>query len=269
MTHNNAKEMALFEHRFWLQIFGDHSRFILNALSPMETCYVQRANGFIKLFDNLLEKARKSISSEKLHELNYEAYSAAMKIRELKLDILSKQIAKQIRIGISPSFINLMLNEVEQYICILNDLIKGDMLSTKDIQLHLFWLEDGMGHADAIANALDSTQKEVIEKSREYTSIFTDLYIKTVKYNGYSRTGICDFAALKKLNIDVDYIMSGFKEFLKDLECDILEKEVLGTIFPLMVEHMYREECYYLTKLSMVSETEAPKCDPTKPRIEE
>jgi hypothetical protein len=30
------EEEALFEHRFWLQILGDHARFILNALSPKE-----------------------------------------------------------------------------------------------------------------------------------------------------------------------------------------------------------------------------------------
>ena len=34
---NNIKEMAPFEHHFWLQILGDHSRFILNALKMGKT----------------------------------------------------------------------------------------------------------------------------------------------------------------------------------------------------------------------------------------
>jgi hypothetical protein len=265
---NRINEISLFEHRFWLQILGDHSRFILNALSPKETHFIHEATQFINVFDDLLEKARRQLSTENLHELNYKTYSAAMKIREFKLDILSRQIGKQIKINLSPTFVNLMVNEVEQYLCILNDLIKGEMPSFRDTNLHLFWLEDGIGHAEAVANALDSTQEELIKKSREYSKIFSDLYFKTIKYKGYLRTGICDFNALRKFNIDVDNIMSCFKKFLKELECNLLEKEVIGTIFPLMAEHMYREECYYLTKLSWVSDTKTPECDPTKPRIE-
>lgn len=268
MAHNSIKEISVFEHRFWLQILGDHSRFILNALSPKETHFIYQANQFINLFDNLLGKARRQISSENLHELNYKAYSAAMKIRELKLTILSKQIQYKIYINLPPTFINHMLNELEEYLGILNDLIKCNMSSSRDIHLHLLWLPDGVGHAETIASTLDMTQRELIKKGKEYSKLFTDLYLKTIEYKGYTRTGICEFPALKKLNIDVDNAMNCFKNFLKQLEEEILEKKVLGTIYPLMTDHMFREECYYLTKLSMVSDIEDPECDPTKPRIE-
>ena len=50
----NYLQVALFEHRFWLQILGDHSRFILNALSPTETKEIQIAENFIPIFDQLL-----------------------------------------------------------------------------------------------------------------------------------------------------------------------------------------------------------------------
>ena len=36
----------------------------------------------------------------------------------------------------------------------------------------------------------------------------------------------------------------------------------------LMAEQMFREECYYLTKLSMVSEIDTTECNPTEPRVE-
>ena len=39
-------------------------------------------------------------------------------------------------------------------------------------------------------------------------------------------------------------------------------------IFVAHINHMIREECYYLTKLSMVSHIKNPECDPTKSRIE-
>lgn len=35
-----------------------------------------------------------------------------------------------------------------------------------------------------------------------------------------------------------------------------------------MADHMFREECYYLTKLAMVAGTKNPTCDSTKPRTE-
>lgn len=269
LAHNNIKEMAIFEHRFWLQILGDHSRFILNALSPKEKTYINEANEFIDLFDELLEKSRKPISSEDLHELNYKGYSAAIKIRQFKLTILSKQIEDKININLPPTFINHMLNELEEYIYILNDLIKGNMPSIKDIHLHLLWLSDGVGHADSIAAALDSTHKILIKKSKEYSKLFTDLYLRTIEYKGYTRTGICDFPALKKLDIDADETMNCFKNFLKELGEEILEKKILGTLQPIMADHMFREECYYITKLSMVTDIEAPKCDPAKHRIDE
>lgn len=269
MSNVSIKDASLFEHRFWLQVLGDHSRFILNALSPKETAFIAQAKKFIILFDDLLEKSRKSISSENLHHLNYDVYSAVMKIRQFKLTILSKQIVDKININLPPTFINHMINELEEYILVLNDLIKGKVPPIKDLNLHLLWLSDGFGHADAIAGTLDMTHKELIKKSREYSKAFTNLYLQSIEFMGYTRTGICDFPALAKLNINADEVMNCFKDFLKELEMDILDKKVLGTIYPLMLNHMFREECYYLTKLSMIANTDSPECDPTKPRIEE
>lgn len=268
MSSSKIREMSIFEHRFWLQILGDHSRFILNALSPEETRFIDDATQFIKLFDYLLEKARRPISLENLHDLNYKAYSAAMKIRELKMVILSKQITDKIKINIAPTFINHMVNELDEYIFILNHLIKGNIAPIGDINLHLLWLPDGSGHASTIASNLDMTYKELIKKSVTYSKDFDNLYLRTIEYKGYTRSGICGFPALKRLNADANEIMNCFKIFLKKLEIEILEKKVLGTIYPLMLNHMFREECYYLTKLSMVSDINSPECDPTTPRIE-
>ncbi|MEQ8155061.1 MAG: DUF2935 domain-containing protein [Clostridiaceae bacterium] len=195
------------------------------------------AEGFINLFDNLLEKSHKSALAEDLSELNCEAYSAASKIRDFKLTILSKQLEEKISINLPPTFINHMINELDEYIMILNTLIMGNAPSARDIHLHLLWLSDGAGHASTIASNLDVTQKELIKKSKEYSKVFTDLYLRSIEYNGYTRTAI-------------------------------LEKKVLGTLSPLVTDHMFREECYYLTKLSMVSDTNDPGCNPAKPRIE-
>jgi len=51
-------QSALYEHRFWLQISGDHARFICNTLSPIEDQDVQVAASHIEAFNQLLEGAR-------------------------------------------------------------------------------------------------------------------------------------------------------------------------------------------------------------------
>jgi hypothetical protein len=268
LKFNSIEELTLFEHRFWLQILGDHSRFILNALSPNESTFIHEAENFINVFDNLLVKSRQQLSAEEISILNQQAYSAAMQIRKYKLRILTEHIQGKITISLPPTFINHMLNELDSYLCILSFLIRGKASRFKDIELHLLWLPDGSGHASTIVSQLDMTEKALIKISREYSKRFDNLYLSTIEYNGYTRTGICDFPALKKLNIDANETMTCFKEFLNELKDKIIEKKVLGTLSPLAADHMSREECYYLTKLSMVSDIKAPECDPTKARIE-
>lgn len=57
--------------------------------------------------------------------------------------------------------------------------------------------------------------------------------------------------------------------FLNELEELKINKEVLAVLTPLMADHMAREECYYLLKLSESAEIiSAPSCDPTKPRVQ-
>ncbi|MFL0245559.1 DUF2935 domain-containing protein [Candidatus Clostridium stratigraminis] len=77
-----------------------------------------------------------------------------------------------------------------------------------------------------------------------------------------------DFPELRKHNEDADKKMTCFKEFLKGLEEGVTEKKILSILSPLVPDHMYREECYYLTILSMVANTKNPECDPTKPRVQ-
>jgi hypothetical protein len=265
---NSIHEIALFEHQFWLQILGDHSRFILNALSPKESYFIQQANQFMKQFDKLLSKSYQTYSDEAIAELNSEAYAAGVKFREFKLAILYQQIVEKIEIHLQPTFINHMVNELEEYLMILYSLLQGNLPESSDLQLHLLWLIDGAGHASTIACSLDETEKELIEKNRDFSKTFTNLYLRSIELNGFTRTGVSEFPALKKHNVEVEVLMNNFKEQLFELKRTIKEKLVLGTLTPLMMDHMYREECYYMTKLSMVSEVRNPECDPTKAREE-
>ncbi|SHJ91949.1 protein of unknown function [Clostridium cavendishii DSM 21758] len=268
MEQSSIKKLTIFEHQFWLQILGDHARFILNGLSPNETTFIKKADMFISKFDNLLDLSKQKLSNDELDELNTEIYKVALKFREFKLDIINKQLTDKIDISLSSTFINHMVNELDDYILILTALIKESYSHANPIHLHLLWLSDGAGHASIIASNLDITQKQLIKIMRMYSKNFDNMYLKAIEYKGYMRGGLTDFPALNKLNLDVDEIMNSFKEILKELRENVLNKKVLSILPPLSYDHMFREECYYLTKLSFVANINKPNCNPAKERIE-
>ncbi|PZE20993.1 DUF2935 domain-containing protein [Paenibacillus xerothermodurans] len=260
---------ALYEHRFWLQVLGDHARFIKNALSLHEGEEIMRADCFIRSMDQLLEQSRREVAPAQLKEITQAAFQRAQEIRAFKLHLLERQLTGKIGFLLTPTFVNHMVNEVEEYLRILAFLQAGEPVPVFDeIHHHLVWLADATGHAAAITGNLDMTEKRLMDMSRTFEQHFQDYYLKAVELAGYMRTNLSKFPALSRFNEEVELEMALFKQFLRELESLALTKEVLAVLSPLMADHMAREECYYLTKLAQVSEIKPPNCDPTKPRTD-
>lgn len=258
---------AWYEHRFWLQILGDHSRFIYNALSPKEINDIRKAAQFITVFDQLLRQAREPSAS--LEAVNSQALDATTQLRAFKLDLLDRQLLGQVSVALSPTFFNHMVNELDEYMRILESLQDGNGVPTFSSLHHdLLWLPDAAGHAGAIAADLDGVEKRLIEKSQKFEKHFNDYYLKAIELVGYFRTLRDQYPALKKFHADVNLEMAVFMTFLKEIEELELSEELLSRIDPLMPNHMYREECYYLRKLSESGQIPAQDCDPTRPRVE-
>jgi len=263
------EQAALYEHRFWLQILGDHARFIFNALSPRETNEIQRANSFIQLFDELLMEARRELSADALALLNQEAARSANEIREFKLHLLRRELVGEIAIELPPTFLNHTLNEVGEYLRKLSYILKGQIPPVVNpIHHHLLWLPDASFHAAIIWSRVDAVERRLISRSRVFEKHFDDLYLKAIELAGYMRTNLRQFPALSAFNRDVDLEMTFFMKFLTELEEMEINKTLLGTTAPLLFDHMWREECYYLTMLSQSEDTPRPDCDATKPRVE-
>jgi hypothetical protein len=262
-------ESALFEHRFWLQVLGDHSRFIFFSLAPTETEYILLAQEFILLLDKLLEEAVHTKSENELVELNQKAYEATLRLREFKLELLSMSLASNLKIQLPPSFINDMVNELEEYIYILNNIRNNDTVFVHPIHYHMLWLSDAVGHAASIEAELDFVEADLIDQASRYKQQFQDLYLKALIMNGYLRTEIETFQALIRLNEQAATAILSFTEYLDSLRDKRTDHKVLGTLMPLMADHMSRESCYYLWKLSYSTPTiRRPDCDPTRPRQE-
>ncbi|HET7658405.1 MAG TPA: DUF2935 domain-containing protein [Bacillales bacterium] len=270
MSNRLLEQTAVFEHSFWLQVLGDHSRFIFHALPASERAYWQQAELYIQHFDQLLQKVRASGNQPvPLQEITQSAYQLASQFREFKLFILRRQLVGTLSFNLSPTFVSHMVNELDEYIRILSYLLQQQVPPPAHVvHHHLLWLLDATGHAGSIKAELDLTEHQLKMKSHKFFSDFQHFYLKALEMAGYLRTNLDRFPALSRFNHQVKLEMVVFQEFLKELAEMELNKEDLSTMFPLMADHMYREECYYLMKLSEVTELSPPECDPAKPRME-
>lgn len=264
----NITACIVFEHRFWLQILGDHSRFIYVSLSPKETSEIETARCFIKRFDELLEIARRRACD--LRQLTEEAWEATKDLREFKLHLLRRHLVDGIEIHLSPTFINHMVNELEEYGLILQSLLnEGKLPACHPVHYHHIWLLDAVGHAGTIYCELDSVENELKQKSKCFEQTFEGFHQKAMEFQGYLRTCLDDFPALYRFNCQVNREMGEFMGFLAELVELRIDLQALGTLAPLAPDHMWREECYYLTKLAQAGAVPAPDCDPAKPRLKE
>ncbi|MUG71456.1 MULTISPECIES: DUF2935 domain-containing protein [Paenibacillus] len=269
MKNSEVIESALFEHRFWLQVLGDHARFIRVSLPVDEREEAQRALGFVQAFDDLLKKARSDKFPAEAGALTQDAYGLTQDLRAFKLRLLERHLIGKIAIQLPPAFLSHMVNEAEEYLRVLGYLLSGRPAPVFDaVHHHIVWLQDAYGHAGSIAAGLDMTESRLVELARSFDRQFREYYLKAVELAGFLRTNIKKFPALARFNKEVELEMTLFKQFLSELEELRLSGQALGVLSPLMADHMAREECYYLLKLSQVSEIKAMSCDPTKPRTE-
>lgn len=271
MNDGLFEQTAVFEHSFWLQVLGDHSRFIYYALPASERAYWHQAELFIQRFDQLLHEVRISGNDRsRLQQITQNASPLVTQLRDFKLHILNRQLSGTLHFSLTPTFVNHMVNELEEYERILSYLSKQQVPPrVHAVHHHLLWLLDASGHAGSIDASLDIVEYQLKEKSRKFTRTFEHFYLKAVEMAGYLRTNLDRFPALSRFNRQAKLEMAIFQEFLHELEEMELKNEDLSSFSPLMADHMYREECYYLTKLAEVSELSPPHCNPAKQRVEE
>lgn len=241
---------AVFEHRFWLQVLGDHARFIHDSLYPSEKDDISKATYFIQQFDQLLAQV-KMLNESNMQPFTNKVEQAANQLRDFKLSIIKRHITGNMKIHLTPTFINHMVNELEEYLLILSYLKQGKAPPIfHELHHHLLWLVDASGHAGAINDRLDGVEKRLKEKSHTFTKHFDQFYLKAIELTGYLRTNVSKFPALSKFNHDVEVEIGLFKTFLNELEEMELNAEVLGIFSVPMADHMAREEQYYLMKLA-------------------
>jgi hypothetical protein len=264
-----SREEALFELRFWLEMLGDHIRLIYDSMSPKEVTNIQQAGSLMNRYDDLLERARQPVSDQQLGAVLSESKQAGEQLRVFKLKMLEKHLIGKVATSLPPSFYAHMVDEVDEFLRLLSYFVQGQTPpAVHPLHHDLLWLLDASGHADAIHDRLDFREEKLKEKVSHFVKDFATLYLKAVDLNKYLRSGVFEFPALDKFHRDVEPEMLYFQNLLRVLEELRLNKETLGVLMPLHVDHMFREECYYLIKLSQTGQVKRPTCDPAKPRTE-
>ena len=247
---------------------GDHARFIFYGLSANETTYIQMSQDFIINFDVLLKTSRRQLTKSELVNLNQRILPLINQFRDFKLHLLNLTLDSNINLHIPPSSINDMLNELEEYVKTMKAQIDHEPSLFHPNHYHMFWLADALGHASSVSSHLDYMEHKLIEESNCFKMKLSNLSMRANIMNGYLRTQK-KFPSLEQLNEEVGILIYNFKEFLEDIRDKSIDKRVLGTLTPLMVDHMAREECYYLWKLTRVAGLiNRPNCDPTRQRID-
>jgi hypothetical protein len=179
MNYTSLEQASLFELRFWLQILGDHARFIHSSLDADEREEIIRAEMFIQSFDSLLASVRTELPVHSIHDLNKAALQKGHEIRFFKLHLLKRQLSGKININLPPTLLNHMVNEVEEALSIFQSLQTGQIPPLQDaLHHHLVWLQDAIGHAASVGRGLDLVEKSLKVKSDGFFKHFEEFYLK-------------------------------------------------------------------------------------------
>lgn len=238
----------LFEHRYWLRILRDHLTFFLDKLSGEEDKEHLVAHELKRRLKEQLVvvEQQKAIDIESLINIVKE-------VREFKVHLLRRLTAKgdNFRLALPPTFIDGTLIELDQYLRILGANIDCKPYTITILDIHCMYLLDAADHAQYIADALDPIEKDLKKKFKKMAKKFTGLHGKAdmlISYLNHLNEGV---EAIERLNASSVDKINMFVDMLVDLYNALLNKEVLGTFSLLTLDHMLREEAYYLMKLGI------------------
>ena len=244
-------DAVLQEHRFWLQIMGDHARFVYHALAPNETGELFRVKPYILLFDNLTLMAQRPAASA-ADDLPAQALKNTQDFYALLLQLLSLTLSGQLTVGLSSTCFNHMLNETEEYLLTLESMKGGTVPLFYPVHYHVLWLSDAAGHASAVLSGLDETERDFIKEGGDFQRRFTGPLFEGAGaqrlYSDEASELPGDGTAERTGGGGDDGFPDLSRVGARDLRRD---GSLLGTLMPIAADHMAREACYYLQKLSL------------------
>lgn len=233
--------------RFWSGIMRDHAEFFLVALSSREQEFIRIAEYFKSSFS--------AIHDELKNMRKYNEVKTLPPILPLLMDFIhfKKCAARRllqcnIELNFPPSFVNHMISEALEFCQELYKIQKNPSPSPiqEIIDLHKVWLPDASGHASAIACGFDPTENELIKRANNYKTNFNNLYLKAIALGQMLERAALKDGSLSHFNHTIQKELADFICFINEIQELREECKALGTLYPLLLNHMTREEQYYI-----------------------
>lgn len=243
-TDGSAFGDPTWQHRFWLQILGDHARMIESKLAITEMAFLEQARNLKVMLDREVASVMEGKTDTARINVTI-AESMAFKGR-----ILARYLEGKIALSMAPTFINHMLNEEEMYLTIVKHFEAGKPVDIHVLHQHKLWLKDAEGHADALKCELDAIEGVKRKKLMKLCKKFKMLSEKAHEFVGYMRSGVRDFPALGRLADDSSKAILLFAKCIKELKEMKDTDQVMSISSTLEYDHMLREEAYYLEGLA-------------------
>ncbi|GGA69907.1 DUF2935 domain-containing protein [Ornithinibacillus halotolerans] len=233
---------ASFEHKFWLQALYNHTQLINDSLHHQEESDILDTNNLLKTFEHLLEESN-YLSDRNVIAFTKKAETITERLKEIKLSIIERQLFGSIRIQLSPSIINQMVNEIDEYMFLISFLKEGKVVPVfHELHYHLLWLRTNAIHANTIYTNLHPLEATL---RKEFTLIheqFNSLYLFAVELTGYLRSNVTRFPSLEKFNQQVKEVTHHFLKILQEID-------ILDTNSSNLLNQITYEIDYYTYKL--------------------
>jgi hypothetical protein len=240
-----------FETIFYLNILADHMVFIKKKLAYFETKYINNAKELKVAAEDILNAIKNGEQVTKDELINF-----TLAIQALKHSIIEQQVGGKIAISLSVASLNEMLDEADEFYSILTgELNKLNPISMNNsLHHHKLWTNNSAAHCAGIMAELDPGEKDLKKTAKKFEREYKQLHDKAHEFCGILRSGLTKFPALTSLDLMALNETKVFAQWLLQLNELRLTNSALGALMPLMIDHFYREECYYMYKLTNLNE---------------
>ena len=229
---------------FWTYILAEHAMFQANAFSHKEESYIAKAEEFNQIFKTY-NGAIASKQSIDLHALENDTISFI----GFKKKIIANLLQHKVLINFSPSFINHMVNEADEFLSILRFGTCPDKTETPALYIKT-WLADASGHASTMAAFIDLAETPTIKRANSFKNMFDKLSKKASEMNMISEN-LKTNVNLELLKEEVTETLNEFIQFCITTGKLLDKKQIMsvGTLSSDITNHFINEHQYFMHKI--------------------
>ncbi|PWK10226.1 DUF2935 domain-containing protein [Tumebacillus permanentifrigoris] len=257
-----AEQDLASEHQFWLTVLRDHTEFIKLGLAATEPSDIKQTVALQQEVLQLLGQLEHIKNHhDQLRLFTRQAADFTKRLLVFKQSILDRQLACKIDINLPPSLIDHMIREGEEYVKVMALLLQGRFLEGAMLAIHeaSLWLPDSSGHAAVIRSNIDPQENDIFESAHDWKLQFDKLTLSLEEMKTKVRSEVRWVPSLERLMAMTAEHISVFHTYLLHLRETLEECRALGTLKPLLMDHMSREAAYFLDKLEQAQAHEQNK----------